>query len=78
VVKSVVERLAEMGHAVTVLAGEPGAKIPREDQINRVQVIRWPTQVPDNAYHMLLAADKLREVAIRLAKEADVLHVHRF
>jgi hypothetical protein len=65
-----------MGHAATVLAGEPGAKIPRTDQINGVQVIRWPTQVPDNTYHMPLAADKLREVAIRLAKEADVLHVH--
>jgi glycosyltransferase involved in cell wall biosynthesis len=76
VVKSVAERLAEMGHAVTVLAGEPGANIPRTDQINGVQVIRWPTQAPDNAYHMPLAADKLREVAIRPAKEADVLHVH--
>jgi len=65
-----------MGHAVMVLAGEPGAKIPRSDQINGVQVIRWPTQAPDNAYHMPLAADRLREVAIRLAKEADVIHVH--
>jgi glycosyltransferase involved in cell wall biosynthesis len=76
VVKSVAERLAKMGHAVTVLAGEPDAKTPRTDQINGVQVIRWPTRAPNHAYHMPLAADKLREVAIRLAKEADVIHVH--
>ncbi len=45
VVKSVAERLVKMGgHEITVLAGgEPEIEGPREEEINSVRVIRWPT-----------------------------------
>ena len=76
VVKSVAERLAKLGHDVTVLAGEPAAYSPHEKEINGIYVIRWPTQTPGGAYHIPIATDKLRKTAIHLAKDADVVHIH--
>ncbi|NAZ32813.1 MAG: glycosyltransferase [Pyrobaculum sp.] len=76
VVKSVAERLAKMGHAVTVLAGEPGAKTPRTDQINGVQVIRWPTRAPNHAYHIPKKRDQLRNLLRKLLNDADAVHIH--
>jgi len=51
VVKSVSERLVKMGHEVTVLAGEPGIDGPREEEVNGVRLVRWPTWSPSGAYH---------------------------
>ena len=76
VVKSVAERLAKMGHSVAVLAGDPGAERPAEEEINGVHVIRWPTWAPSGAYHIPIATDKLRKTALDLAKDADVVHIH--
>ena len=63
VVKSVAERLAKMGHDVTVLAGEPSARQVKEEFINRVKVIRWPTQVFREAYHIPRMRNKLESLA---------------
>ncbi|AFL66419.1 glycosyltransferase [Desulfurococcus amylolyticus] len=52
VVKSVAERFARLGHDVTVLAGEPNADKPREEEVNGVHVIRWPVWSPYEAYHI--------------------------
>jgi glycosyltransferase involved in cell wall biosynthesis len=49
VIKSVAERLAKMGHEVTVVTGEPEAEKPYEEEINGVKVIRWPTWAPSGA-----------------------------
>jgi hypothetical protein len=76
VVKSVAERLAKMGHTVTVIAGEPSTDKPHEEEVNGVEVIRWPTWSPGNAYHIPRQRSKLREFLTDLVKDADVVHVH--
>ncbi|ADI31990.1 glycosyltransferase [Staphylothermus hellenicus] len=43
VVKFIAESLARHGHDVTVLAGEPNIESPKEDIVNGIHVIRWPT-----------------------------------
>jgi glycosyltransferase involved in cell wall biosynthesis len=76
VVKSIAERLAALGHEITVLAGDPGAGRPREEEINGVRVIRWPTWAPGGAYHVPRMKDDLKIALTNLAKDADVVHVH--
>ena len=76
VVKSVAERLAKMGHTVTVIAGEPNTDKPHEEEINGVEIIRWPTWSPSNAYHIPRRRNKLKKLLTGLAKEADIIHIH--
>lgn len=76
VVKSVAERLASLGHDVMVLAGEPTIDVPREEEINGVRVIRWPTWAPNDAYHVPRRRNLIVEELTRLTKGADVMHVH--
>ncbi|MFZ8810384.1 MAG: glycosyltransferase [Pyrobaculum sp.] len=52
VVKSTAERFAALGHETTVVTGDPKADKPLEEEINGVQVIRWPTWAPGGAYHI--------------------------
>jgi len=76
VVKSIAERLAALGHETTVVTGDPRAEKPREEEINGVQVIRWPTWAPSGAYHIPWKRDQLRNLLRRLLNDADVVHVH--
>jgi glycosyltransferase involved in cell wall biosynthesis len=76
VIKSVAERLAKMGHEVTVVTGEPEAKKPREEEINSVHVIRWPTWAPSNAYHIPKERGQLRSLLEKLLSDVDAVHVH--
>ena len=76
VAKSVAERLAKMGHEVTVVTGEPEAEKPREEEINGVRVIRWPTWAPSGAYHIPKKRDQLRNLLQKLLNDADAVHVH--
>jgi glycosyltransferase involved in cell wall biosynthesis len=76
VAKSVAERLAKMGHEVTVITGEPEAEKPREEEINGVRVIRWPTWAPSNAYHIPKKRDQLRNLLRNLLNDADAVHIH--
>ena len=76
IVKSIAERLAKLGHEVTVLAGEPNANKPREEFINGVKVIRWPTWSPGEAYHFPRKRSKLGRLLRKLAKNIDVVHIH--
>jgi glycosyltransferase involved in cell wall biosynthesis len=76
VVKSVAERMAKMGHEVTVVAGEPEAEKPREEEINGVHVIRWPTWAPSGAYHIPKKRDQLRNLLQKLLNDADAVHIH--
>jgi len=76
IVKSIAERLAKLGHEVTVLAGEPNANKPREEFINGVKVIRWPTWSPGEAYHFPRKRSKLERLLRELAKNIDVVHIH--
>jgi len=76
VVKSVAERMAKMGHEVTVVAGEPEAEKPREEEINGVRVIRWPTWAPSGAYHIPRKRNQLRSLLQRLLDDVDAVHIH--
>jgi len=76
VVKSIAERLAKLGHEVIVFAGEPGVNRPREEFINGVKVVRWPTWSPGGAYHFPRKRSELGKLLKELVKSADVVHVH--
>ena len=76
VVKSVSERLARMGHNVIVIAGEPEIEEPREEEVNDVRVIRWPTWSPGDAYHIPRRRGKLEALLGELSRDVDVIHVH--
>ncbi|MEM4449081.1 MAG: glycosyltransferase family 4 protein, partial [Fervidicoccaceae archaeon] len=76
VVKSVSERLVNMGHEVTVLAGEPDLDKPREEELNGVRVVRWLVWSPGNAYHIPKKRSELEKFSKELAREVDVVHVH--
>jgi 1,2-diacylglycerol 3-alpha-glucosyltransferase len=76
VVKSTAERLAALGHETTVVTGDPKADEPREEEINGVQVIRWPTWAPSGAYHIPKKRVQLRNLLRNLLNDADVVHVH--
>mgnify|MGYP001770620783 CR=1 FL=1 len=76
VVKSVAERLARMGHEVTVLAGEPSIDKPVEEEVNNVSVTRWPVWSPNGAYHIPRRRSKLTEWLRRNSRNVDVIHFH--
>jgi len=76
VVKSVSERLAKAGHETIVMAGEPEIDKPREEEINNVRVIRWPTISPGDAYHIPRRRSELEKLLKELARQVDVVHVH--
>jgi len=75
-VKSIAERLAQKGHEVTVLAGEPLVKRPHVEEINGVRVLRWPTWTLGGAYHLPLRVGELEKLLAELAEGADAVHVH--
>ncbi len=76
VVKSTAERLAALGHETTVVTGDPRAEKPREEEINGVHVIRWPTWAPSGAYHIPKKRNQLRNLLQKLLNDADAVHVH--
>jgi len=76
VVKSVAERLARMGHDVTVIAGEPNTEVPREEEVNSVKILRWPTWSPGGAYHFPKRITDFEKLLKGLLREADVVHIH--
>ncbi len=76
VVKSIAERLAALGHETTVVTGDPKTDKPRDEEINGVQVIRWPTWAPSGAYHIPKERGRLRNLLRKLLNDADVVHIH--
>lgn len=76
VVKSIAERLAKLGHEVTLLAGEPSIIKPEEESINGVRIVRWPTWSPGEAYHFPKRRGELENLLKELARNADIAHVH--
>jgi glycosyltransferase involved in cell wall biosynthesis len=59
-----------------VIAGEPEIDRPREEEINCVKVIRWPTISPGDAYHIPRRRSELEKLLKELARQVDVVHVH--
>jgi len=76
VVKSITERLTKLGHKVIVLAGEPGADQPREEFVNGVKIVRWPTWSLKEAYHFPRNRSELKRLLRDLTKGVEVIHIH--
>jgi glycosyltransferase involved in cell wall biosynthesis len=76
VVKSIAERLAALGHETTVVTGDPKADKPREEEINGVHVIRWPTWAPSGAYYIPRMISQLEKLPTDTTLWADVVHAH--
>ena len=76
VVKSIAERLVALGHETTVVTGDPKADKPREEEINGVHVIRWPTWAPSGAYHIPRMKSQLEKLLTDTARGTDVVHAH--
>ena len=76
VVRSVAERLAKLGHGITVLTGEPSITEPKEEVVNGVRIIRWPVWSPREAYYFPWRMSKLDKLLKELAREMDVIHIH--
>ena len=76
VVKSVAERLVKLGHEVYVITGEPNVNTCKEENINGVHIIRWPTWAPNEAYHVPKKAYKLKKILESLIKRSDIIHIH--
>ncbi|MDW8004987.1 MAG: glycosyltransferase family 4 protein, partial [Thermofilaceae archaeon] len=76
VVKSIAERLVKRGHDVTVIAGEPEAKEPHEEEVNGVSVTRWPTWSPGGAYHLPRSRKRLESLLKNELHDTNVVHIH--
>ena len=76
VTKSIAERLAMIGHHVTVLTGEPSTTQIKEEVVHGVNVIRWPTWTIRDSYHIPRMRNKLESMLKELAKKTDVVHIH--
>ena len=76
VVKAIAERLAKQGHDVTVLTGEPNIEHVKEEIINKVKVIRWPTWAPKEAYHIPRFTNRLEKLLSEFARYVNVVHIH--
>jgi len=64
--------LANLGHGICLVAGEPRLDKPNFETENGVRVLRWPT----SKYHAPKFAGKFLEVVKKLAEEVDVVHIH--
>lgn len=71
-VKNISERLSP-GHDVTVFAGDPSGRLPREEIINGVKVRRFRSFSPKDAYH--ISFDMLKELR---RSSFDVVHGHGY
>ncbi len=76
VVKTLAEKLADRGHQVTVLTGEPCINKPLKENINDVQIIKWPTWAPQSSYHVPRRINKLNIILRDILKEVEIVHIH--
>ena len=72
VVKSIAERIRDS----VVLCGDPNIDEIKEEEINGVQVFRWPTYAPSNTYHFPRKRSQLMEFLKRILRDIDIVHVH--
>ncbi|WP_440953192.1 glycosyltransferase family 4 protein [Methanococcoides sp. FTZ1] len=72
-VKEISERLVQKGHAVDVITTDPTGKLPEEEIINGVKVIRFRSFAPGNAYFLA------PQIYSYLKKQKyDVVHAHSY
>ncbi|KGK98388.1 LPS biosynthesis protein [Methanococcoides methylutens] len=72
-VKEISERLAQKGHSVDVITTDPSGKLPKEEIINGVNVIRFKSFAPGNAYFLAPQVYSYLK-----SREYDVVHAHSY
>lgn len=72
-VKKISERLVKRGHDVTIFSADNGSEVPADSIDNGVQVQRFQSLSPDNAFYI---APQIAR-AIRYT-DADIVHVHNY
>jgi 1,2-diacylglycerol 3-alpha-glucosyltransferase len=72
-VKSLAELLAKNNNDITVLSGDPTLRQPYYEEINKVNIVRWPTLAPNDAYHIPKLQSQLMEF---FNQPFDVVHTH--
>ncbi len=73
-VEEISKRLVRMGHEVTVISTDPSGKLPKEEVIDGVKVLRFPAFAPGDAYYM---SPSLRSY-VKKAGEFDIVHAHGY
>ena len=73
VVRNLAEGLALKGHDITVFAGDPQVKKIVKESVNGVEVVRVPTYVFREAYHVPKEKQKIKEL---LQESFDVVHTN--
>ncbi|MCJ2076362.1 glycosyltransferase family 4 protein [Methylobacterium sp. E-016] len=69
-------RLADAGHAVTVLTADPDSSLPAEERVGTMQVVR--VRAYPKGRDWCLAPGLLRHVAGRVGRESDVIHIQGY
>lgn len=73
VVEEVSRRLAAQGHDVTVITTDPSRSLSRQETIDGVNVYRFPSYAPGDAYYLSLQLrDYLKKASF------DVVHAHSY
>lgn len=72
-VKEISERLVKAGHEVEVITTDPTGKLARKDTINGVEVTRFRSFAPGNAYYFA------PQIYLYLKKKNfDIIHAHSY
>jgi len=71
-VKEVSERLTKKGLEIEVLTTNPSERLPEEDVINGVDVKRYRSWAPNEAYYL----PHLNMLSSLLAEQMDIIHTH--
>lgn len=72
-VKEISERLVQRGHTVDVITTDPSGKLTKEETINGVNVIRFKSIAPGNAYFFAP-----RIYSYLKSQDYDVVHTHSY
>jgi glycosyltransferase involved in cell wall biosynthesis len=73
-VRNISERLAKK-YAVTVFTTDPSGKLPKEEVINNVEVRRFKSLSPSEAYYF---SRELKKYLIENSDEFDIIHAHNY
>jgi glycosyltransferase involved in cell wall biosynthesis len=73
-VKNISERLAKK-HEVTVVATDPQKKLPKQEVINGVKVLRFNSWAPENNYFF---SKQLNHYLAENSSKFDIVHVHSY
>lgn len=74
-VKEISERLAKRGFDVEVLTTDPTGKLPRDEMINDIEVRRFRSWAPSEAYYF---SRSLERYLMRSSDDYDTVHVHNY